>query len=54
MISTDIGLAVLVLPSLGTELTGAGFTYADFTWQATNTYGAINKGQFFGTILLLL
>jgi hypothetical protein len=31
------------------QLTGAGFTYADFTWQATNnTYGAINKGQFFG------
>jgi hypothetical protein len=38
MISTDIGLAGLVLLPLGTslQLTGAGFTYADFTWQATN------------------
>ena len=49
--STDIGIAEASNAPLGTslQLTGAGFTYADFTWQAANsTYGAINKGQFFG------
>ncbi|MDG2431294.1 endonuclease [Flavobacterium sp.] len=49
--STDIGIAEASNATIGTslQLTGAGFTYADFTWQAANsTYGAINKGQFFG------
>ena len=49
--STDIGIAEASNAPVGTslQLTGAGFTYADFTWQAVaSTYGAINKGQFFG------
>jgi hypothetical protein len=57
MISTDIGLAEASTAVLGTslQLTGAGFTYADFTWQATNnTYGAINKGQFLVMLQILL
>nr|WP_315207959.1 endonuclease [uncultured Flavobacterium sp.] len=49
--STDIGIAEAGTATIGTslQLTGVGFTYADFTWQAVNnTFGAINKGQFFG------
>lgn len=49
--STDIGIAEASTAAIGTslQLTGVGFTYADFTWQAINTtFGAINKGQFFG------
>jgi endonuclease I/chitodextrinase len=51
MTSTDIGIAEASSAAVGTslQLTGAGFTYADFTWQtATDTFGAINAGQFFG------
>jgi endonuclease I/chitodextrinase/exonuclease III len=51
MTSTDIGIAEASTAAVGTslQLTGAGYTYADFTWQAaTTTFGAINKGQFFG------
>jgi endonuclease I/chitodextrinase len=51
MTSTDIGIIEESNAAIGTslQLTGAGFTYADFTWQtASSTYNAINKGQFFG------
>ncbi|MGO4820742.1 MULTISPECIES: endonuclease [unclassified Flavobacterium] len=51
MTSTDIGIAEESSAAVGTslQLTGAGFTYADFTWQATkSTLGAVNAGQFFG------
>ncbi|WP_367771051.1 endonuclease [Flavobacterium sp. WC2421] len=51
MTSTDIGIAEASTAALGTslQLIGAGYNYADFTWQAANTtFGAINKGQFFG------
>ncbi|CAM2886656.1 endonuclease [Flavobacterium frigoris] len=51
MTSTDISIAEASTAAVGTslQLTGAGFTYADFTWQAANnTFGAINAGQFFG------
>ncbi|NJO90239.1 MAG: lamin tail domain-containing protein [Chloroflexia bacterium] len=53
MTSTDIGVsetsATLIGQSL--QLFGTGTTYADFAWQAdiTNTYGAVNTDQFFGT-----
>ncbi|MDG1871484.1 MAG: hypothetical protein P8I78_05925, partial [Flavobacterium sp.] len=50
MTSTDIGIAEASTASIGTslQLTGAGFKYSDFTWQATTaTFGAINTGQFF-------
>jgi endonuclease I/chitodextrinase/endonuclease/exonuclease/phosphatase family metal-dependent hydrolase len=49
--STDIGIIQAANSPVGTslQLTGAGFVYADFTWQAaTATSNAINKGQFFG------
>jgi endonuclease I/chitodextrinase len=51
MISTDIGVSEANTAAIGAslQLTGAGFTYADFTWQAANnTFGAVNAGQFFG------
>ncbi|MBC5842151.1 endonuclease [Flavobacterium sp. F-380] len=51
MTSTDIGITEESNAAVGTslQLIGAGFTYADFTWQsATATYNAVNKGQFFG------
>ena len=51
MTSTDIGIAEASTATIGTslQLTGTGYTYADFTWQAANnTFGAINTGQFFG------
>ncbi|NRT12952.1 endonuclease [Flavobacterium sp. 14A] len=48
--STDIGIAEASTAAIGSslQLTGAGFKYSDFTWQAaTATSGAINSGQFF-------
>ncbi|EIA07806.1 endonuclease [Flavobacterium frigoris] len=51
MTSTDVGIAEASTAAIGTslQLTGAGYTYADFIWQAANTtFGAINSGQFFG------
>ncbi|NRT15660.1 endonuclease I/chitodextrinase [Flavobacterium sp. 28A] len=51
MTSTDIGIVEESSAAVGTslQLTGAGFNYTDFTWQAAiATAGKINTGQFFG------
>lgn len=51
MTSTDIGVFEASTATIGTslQLTGTGFSYNDFTWQAANnSFGAINAGQFFG------
>ncbi|HEX2883949.1 MAG TPA: hypothetical protein VHQ42_05190, partial [Candidatus Limnocylindria bacterium] len=55
MLSTDIGVFQSGSEPVGSslQLTGNGTSYADFTWTTTtsNTFGAINTGQSFGTVL---
>jgi len=55
MTSTDIGVSESGSGAVGNslQLTGTGTTYDDFTWagEATNTFGAINTGQTFGTVV---
>lgn len=55
MTSTDIGVSENGSEPLGQslQLRGTGTVYADFTWSApaTATFGALNTGQSFGTIV---
>ncbi len=55
--STDIGVSESSSTAVGAslQLSGAGTTPADFVWEVTttNTYGAVNTNQVFGTPVII-